>query len=303
MKKTANPLLPITLKKGSTIGLAPLAGPFMDEPYQQGITILRDHGFQVKTLQTTSPSHYLAGSDQERLTIFHELWKDPEVACVLAVRGGYGTIRLLDGLDFELIKKHPKPLIGFSDISGFANVISQQTGLITFHGPNLTTLSQCDKDSVHSFFHTLTRMVPFEIKGDVEILRNGTAQGILGGGNLSTINHLLGTPYELDFKDKIVILEDINEAPYAVDRLFYQLYLAGKMKKLAGLILGNFSKCGEIDQLWQMVLDLLRDTSYPIWGNFPVGHEEDNIIWPIGGKAKMDSGNGVLSYVEQIMMK
>ncbi len=303
MQETANSPLPISLKKGDTIGLAPLAGPFQAEPYQQGITILRDHGFKVKTLQTAKPSRYLAGSDEERLAIFHELWKDEEIAGILAIRGGYGTIRLLDGLDFELIRNYPKPLIGFSDISGFANVITNQTGLTTFHGPNLTTLCQCDKDSIYSFFHTLTRMVPFEIKGNIEIVRSGNGKGRLAGGNLSTLNHLLGTPYEPDFSEKILILEDINEAPYAVDRLFYQLYLAGKLKNLAGLILGDFGQCGVIEDIWQMTLDLLHDSNYPIWGNFPVGHGEQNMIWAIGGMAQMDSGNGVLTFVEQIMSK
>lgn len=303
MPKTAKTLVPVTLKKGDTIGLAPLAGPFMAEPYQQGITILREHGFKVKVLQPAKPSPYLAGSDEERLDIFHKLWKDEEVACVLAIRGGYGTIRLLAGLDFELIRQYPKPLIGFSDISGFANIITQKTGLTTFHGPNLTTLCTCNKESLHSFFHTLTRMVPFEIKANIEVVRDGNGVGQLAGGNLTTLNHLMGTPYSPDFTGKILILEDINEAPYAIDRLFYQLYLAGKLQGLAGLILGEFSQCGAIEDIWQMVLDLLQDTSYPIWGNFPVGHGKYNLTWPIGAVAKMDSNHTVLSYVEQVMRK
>jgi muramoyltetrapeptide carboxypeptidase len=146
-------------------------------------------------------------------------------------------------------------------------------------------------------------MVPFEIKGSVEILRSGTAQGALAGGNLATINHLLGTPFELNFDNKILILEDINEAPYAIDRLIYQLYLAGKFKHLKGLILGDFSDCGDIETIWQMILDLLTNTTYPIWGNFPVGHQKQNILYPVGGIAQMDSTNGVLSYHERVMVK
>lgn len=303
MPETVKSLKPVALKRGDTIGLAPLAGPFQEEPYQRGVTILRDHGFKVKILQASHPTPYLAGTDHERLTIFHELWKDPEIACILAVRGGYGTMRLLADLDFELIRNHPKPLIGFSDISGLANVIHQRTGLTTFHGPNLTTLCQCDKNSLHSFFHTLTSMVPPEIKADIEVLRSGSSVGLLAGGNLTTINHLLGTPFELDFAEKILVLEDLNEAPYAIDRLFYQLYLAEKFHNLSGLILGNFSKCGPKENIWQMVLDLLKDTDYPIWGNFPVGHKKQNTLWPVGGMARMDSESGHLSYPDQIMLK
>ncbi len=303
MNETVSALLPRTLKRGDTIGLAPLAGPFQAAPYAKGISILRDHGFTVKTLHTATPHPYLAGSDAERLDIFHELWRDPEVAGILAVRGGYGTMRILDGIDLELIRTQPKPLIGFSDICGFCNVITEKTGLITFHGPNLTTLDLCNKESLDYFFHTLTRMTPFELKGGIEILRSGQGKGVLTGGNLATLNHLLGTPFDLDFDHKILILEDLNEAPYAVDRLFYQLFLAGKLQHLQGLILGDFSQCGGIEDIWKMVLDLLKDTAFPIWGNFPVGHGAQNRIWPIGGMAKMDSGTGLLSYPEQVMMK
>jgi muramoyltetrapeptide carboxypeptidase len=302
IKETADPLLPAILKKGAVIGLAPLAGPFRDEPYEQGITLLRDHGFTVKTLKPTTSHSYLAGSDEERIAIFHELWKDPDVTGILAIRGGYGTMRLLNHIDFDLIRTHPKPLIGFSDISVFNNVLTEHTGLITFHGPNLTTLGQCDKESLQHFFQSLTRMTPFEVKSPVEVLRNGQAEGRLAGGNLTSMNHLLGTPFELSFDDKILILEDLNEPPYALDRLFYQLFLAGKFDKLQGLILGNFSDCGAIEDLWDMVLHLLNETSFPIWGNFPVGHAEQNRIWPIGAMAKMDSSTRTLSYPEQVMM-
>lgn len=304
MPKTVETIQPILLKKGATIGLAPLAGPFKEELYQQGITILHDHGFSVKIVQSLTPKPYLAGTDHERLSVFHELWKDPEVDAILAIRGGYGTMRILADLDFELIRTHPKPLIGFSDISGLANVIQQKTGLTTFHGPNLTTLGQCDKESLHSFCHTLSRMVPFEIKqATIEILRNGTAHGRLAGGNLTTISHLLGTPFELDFTDRILVLEDVAEPPYAVDRLLYQLHLAGKLDNLRGLILGQFSRCGAIEDIWQMVLDLIPNKQYPIWGNFPVGHDEQNLLWPIGGLASMDSGSGILSYGEAVLVK
>lgn len=301
MHKTSKVKRPSSLKRGDTIGLAPLAGPYSEPAYQRGISILRDYGFKVKMLQSPEQQSYLAGSDKVRLDIFQELWKDTEVAAILAIRGGYGTMRLLQNLDFSLLQDHPKPLIGFSDISGFCNVITQETGLITFHGPNLTTLDQCDRESIHSFFHSLTRSTPFEIKADIEVLRNGCAEGILAGGNLSTITHLQGTPYDLHFEDKILIVEDINEAPYAVDRLFYQLYLSGKLHKLAGLIIGQFSNCGAIETIWRMILDLVTDTTYPIWGNFPVGHEQQNRIWPIGAKAKMDSSKAQLTFTQQVM--
>ncbi len=298
MNAIANsPLLPPALKAKDVIGLAPLAGPHQDEDFHKGAAILREFGFQTKTLNTGTPLPFLAGSDQERLEIFHALWKDPEVKAIMAIRGGYGTMRLLEQLDYGLIRKTPKTLIGFSDISALLNVITAKTGLITFHGPNLTTLARSDKHSLEMMVQGLTQPLPPLLKpGNLEIVRAGKAKGVLVGGNLATLTHLLATPYHPQWQDKILFLEDVGEAPYRIDRLLTQLSLAGSLNSLGALILGDFKDCGDQEVIWQRIADLTEGTDIPIWGNFPVGHGQRNLTLPIGSEVMLDSGTGSLSW-------
>ncbi len=291
-------LLPPALKAKDVIGLAPLAGPHQEEDFHKGVAILRDLGFQTKTLTPRTPLPFLAGSDQERLAIFHGLWQDPEVKAIMAIRGGYGTLRLLDQLDYNIPRKNPKILIGFSDISALLNVITAETGLITFHGPNLTTLARSDKLSLEMMIQTLTQPTPPPITANnLEVIRPGRAKGMLVGGNLATLTHLLATPFQPLWQDKVVFLEDVGEAPYRLDRLLTQLSLAGSLRDISGLILGTFTGCGDQEMIWQRLIDLTRDEGLPIWGNFPVGHGQENLSLPIGSQVMMDSDTATLSWL------
>lgn len=298
MNATVNrPIRPPALKAKDVIGLAPLAGPHMEEDFHKGAAILHELGFQTKTLTPRTSLPFLAGSDQERLEIFHGLWKDPEVKAIMAIRGGYGTLRLLDLLEYDIFRETPKTLIGFSDISAFLNVITEKTGLITFHGPNLTTLARSDKYSLEVMIQNLTLPLPPPLKaGNLEVIRAGKAQGVLAGGNLATLTHLLGTPFQPRWQDKILFLEDVGEAPYRIDRLLTQLALAGSLKSIGGLILGGFSNCGDEETIWQRVAELTYDENIPVWGNFPVGHGQQNLALPIGSEVVMDSQAGTLSW-------
>jgi muramoyltetrapeptide carboxypeptidase len=298
MNATVNsPLLPPALKAKDVIGLAPLAGPHQEEDFHKGTAILREFGFQTRTLLPGSALPFLAGSDQERLEIFHELWKDPEIKAIMAIRGGYGTLRLLGQLDYDIIRETPKILIGFSDISALLNVITAKTGLITFHGPNLTTLARSDKHSLEMMLQSLTQPIPPALKPrSLEIIRPGTAKGLLAGGNLATMTHLLATPFQPRWQGSILFLEDVGEASYRIDRFLTQLSLAGLLSNLGGLILGGFTECGDQEMIWQRVAELTKNENIPIWGNFPVGHGQQNVTMPIGSQVLMDSDTGTLSW-------
>jgi muramoyltetrapeptide carboxypeptidase len=301
MKKTTNPpsvpLLPPGLKKGDTIGLAPLAGPWDDQKFSAGIRFLTDLGFKIRLPPDSAQSFpYLAGSDQYRLDCFHELWRDPEISAIMAVRGGYGCLRLIDAIDLELIKKHPKILVGFSDVTVLLNGLYRHTGLITFHGPMLTTLAGTDKESMEKFLLCLTRQEPPALRPDrLKILRRGTARGRLLGGNLTILSHLIGTSYEPSLTDSILFIEDIGEQPYRIDRMLTQLKLAGRFEGIRGLIVGDFTNCGDTELIWNRILELFGD-QIPIWSNFPVGHGEQNIILPLGIEVEMDSESGSLLF-------
>ncbi len=299
MNATLKPILAAPLKKGDTIGIIAPAGPVRNEnDFSAGLKILADLGFKTRyRSDILRHDDYLAGTDQERLAELHELWRDPEVQAILAVRGGYGCLRLLPDLDFALIRQQPKILIGFSDLTVLLSAIRQKTGLITFHGPMLTTLARSDRDSQEAFFDLLTGRTRPEIKSKgLEILRGGQAQGNLLPGNLTSLVHLLGTPWEPQWRDAILVLEDIGEAPYRIDRLLTHLWAAGRLEQIAGLILGDFDQCGEKEIIWQRALDLLAHHPIPIWANFPCGHGSRNRILPLGAEVQLDSAAGRLVF-------
>ncbi|RJX33645.1 MAG: LD-carboxypeptidase [Desulfurivibrio sp.] len=291
-------LLPLSLQKGDTIGLVAPAGPFDEEEFARGVQILDQYGFKLRIPRELATRHnYLAGQDRHRAAIFHEIWRDPEVKAVLAVRGGYGSLRILPAIDYQLLRLQPKILIGFSDITALHCAIFQQTGLVTFHGPMVTTLAKSDRESLLSFFDTITSGSCRPITDQaLEILKPGRAAGRLSGGNLTTLVHLLATPFEVSWRDRIVLLEDVGEAPYRIDRMLTQLKMAGRFAGIRGLILGSFTNCGEREMIWARVLELFNEEDLPIWGNFPSGHGNRNMIVPLGSEAVMDSAAATLSF-------
>ena len=296
-------IYPPPINKGDTIGLVAPAGSLISKDnFSSGLKILEQQGFQVKYNKSILLSKgYLAGSDQDRAEEFNRLWSDPEVKALLAVRGGYGCLRMLDLIDMKQIRRTPKILIGFSDLTVLLNAIHQKTGMVTFHGPVVTTLASIDKKSEKSFFNVLSGKTPDEIKpSGLKIIKDGNAKGILLGGNLTTLVHMIGTPYEIPWEKAILFLEDIGELPYRLDRLLTHLDKAKRLHKIKGLILGTFTdeERKEKSQLQKtvrtIILGLLKNKKIPIWENFPVGHSRRNMILPVGIKVHMDSSTGKL---------
>ena len=297
-------LRPPLIHKGDTVGLAAPAGPLKEEVLRQGLQLLWDCGLKVKYApDICRHDNYLAGSDQRRLEELHQLWDDDEVKAILAVRGGYGCARLLGRLDFDLIRRKPKALIGFSDLTILVNVIHQQTGLVTFHGPMLSTLARDGRPALEAMLNELAVQGRQEltIKG-LEVLRPGQAEGPLIGGNLTCLCQLLATPYEPAWAGTILLLEDINEPAYRVDRLLTQLSLAGHLDRVAGVILGDFldselHSINDLELVWRRVLEL-TDERTPVWANFPAGHGPRNILLPVGLTVRLDSSSGVLRLLD-----
>lgn len=296
MNKTL-PLLASRLEKGDTIAVVAPAGPVLKEAdFTAGVRLLREAGFEVRfSREIMRREGYLAGSDQERVKELHELWADPEVKALIAARGGYGCLRLLPLLELDLIRRHPKIFVGFSDISVLHAAIGGETGLVTFHGPMLTTLAKSDRPSLDAFFEMLTGRHPETIKpAGLEVLKSGNTCGRLVGGNLASLVHLVGTPWEQPWAGAVLFLEDVCEAPYRIDRMLTHLHAAGRFAGLAGLILGTFEGCGDPEPIWQRLTELFADESFPVWANFPAGHSLNNHILPLGLPVMMDSAKGVL---------
>lgn len=299
-------VMPPRLRRGDTIGLLCPAGPVRDaQRLRAGIDLIEAMGFTVKVRGPHTPGDgYLADGDEQRAHHLHALWNDDEVRAIMAIRGGYGCLRMVERLDWELFGRRPKFLVGFSDVTVLLNTLAERVGLVAIHGPMASTLAKSGEEGAASLFGLLTGTFEEQIRPKgVEVLRGGTGRGRLAGGNLTTLVHLLATPWEIGWEGIILVLEDTNEPMYRLDRMLTQLALAGRLERLAGLVLGEFDSGGDDlvnlrlqEALWSRVLDL-APPGFPIWARFPVGHRQRNLALPIGMEAIMDSGGATLRLV------
>jgi muramoyltetrapeptide carboxypeptidase len=292
-------VLPPRLQAGDRIGIAAPASPFESDTFNLGIEMLKRLGFEPVVPQGVfEKEDYLAGSDEHRADQLNALFADDTIRGIICARGGYGSLRILSKVNFKLIQKHPKVLIGFSDISTLLSAISQQSGLVTFHGPMVTTLASAEEATRQGFLSAISGEAPLTINAKKPvILQSGQGTGPVAGGNLTTLCHLLGTPFEPIWKGHILFLEDINEALYRIDRMLTQLKLAGCLEGLTGVVLGSFKDCGEPDAVYRLIMDLFDPDGPPIIGGFDFGHGlVDNLTLPVGLVATLDTHRGCLEY-------
>lgn len=291
--------------KGDRIALVATGSPFEKEDFDKGVQLLVSLGFEVKHHPLLFERNgYLAGSDEHRARLFTGALIDDEVQAVLCVRGGYGTLRMLSHIDASLFKTHPKIILGFSDVTALLNFAFDSSGLITFHGPMLTGLPGLSDDGLRRFLDFLTKESSLIIAPSRrEIIQKGRAQGRLMGGNLTTLVHLIDTPYEPSWEGRILFVEECGEKLYRIDRLFTHLKLAGRLSKLAGLVLGQFTDGVEPEEVWEFAYQNLRDLDIPIVAGFPFGHGKENMAVPIGAMFKLDGYEGVLELAEPCLQQ
>nr|WP_028782747.1 LD-carboxypeptidase [Thalassobacillus devorans] len=295
-------LLPNRLHKGDKIGvIAPASPPNIDQMYQ-AVPFIESLGLEVVVGDHVKDVHgYLAGRDEDRLADVHDMFRNPEIKGIFCAGGGYGTGRIAGKIDYELIKENPKPFWGYSDITFLHTAIRQQTGLVTFHGPMLS--SDIGKDDFHEqskdLFHQLftpTNLNYTTAYSELMIISEGIASGELVGGNLSLLVSTLRTPYELDTKGKLLLIEDIDEEPYRIDGMLNQLKLSGKLDEAAGILVGDFknvepSKRKESLSLSQVLNEYLSDLNKPVIAGFKIGHCQPHFAVPLGVQAEMSTKN------------
>ncbi|HEX2955086.1 MAG TPA: LD-carboxypeptidase [Bacillota bacterium] len=299
------------LQKGDTIGIVAPAGYSAADKINAALLNLHTLGYNVKVGEGARRRwHGYAGTDTERAREINDFFRDDEVAAILCLRGGYGSIRLLQNVDYRTVRCNPKIFMGYSDITALHLAINQLSELITFHGPMLASnFVEMDHETLASFERTLTG-------GDLPEIRNpedsplmtlipGSAEGILIGGNLTTFVSLIGTPYAPDFNNKILFIEEIGEAAYRIDRMLSQLKLAGLFKNVQGIILGDFNDCGPSSPhdmtLPEVFQDRLGDLGIPIIYNFKSGHCSPMMTLPFGAKAKINGDNATIQILERVV--
>ncbi|MED4812614.1 LD-carboxypeptidase [Bacillus atrophaeus] len=297
---------PPALKKGDTVGVIAPASPPDPEKLKTALLFLEELGLQVKIGEALKNQHgYLAGRDEERLSDLHEMFKDQNVKAVLCACGGFGTGRIAQDIDYDIIRSNPKIFWGYSDITYLHTAINQNTGLITFHGPMLSSdighedVDPLTKASYHQLFEE-TECTYTEDISPLRVLTPGKAEGRLAGGNLSLLTATLGTPFEIDTKGKLLFIEDVDEEPYQIDRMLNHLKMAGKFEDAAGILVCDFHNCVPVKReksltLEQVIEDYITKAGKPALMGFKIGHCSPSIAVPVGAHAVMDTAAKTLT--------
>lgn len=313
------------LVKGDTVGIVAPASPLeneseIDYTYQW----LKKIGLKYKVGKHLFDSYSdFAGSDENRIADFNAMWADPEVKAVMPMRGGNGAARLLNGIDYDLIAKNPKIIVGYSDITSFLIAIHQKTGLVTFHGPMMGGFFE-GSYTYHNYLKAVMGNKPLGLITDKEekelwnpegpptrhIIAKGKARGRLTGGCMTLIRQLMGTPYEIETEGKILFLEDLDAEPHEIDRMLYQLHLAGKLQKAAGIVVGECTNCrpGSSGRnsfplnfsLDRILEERLRDLGIPVIYGLRFGHSKEKFTIPLGVMASLEAtDSGVRFKIEE----
>jgi len=305
-------ILPPKLKSGDTIGVsAPAGGIKSQSELDDFRKVLKELGFKVKFSKNCQKKFgYFSGTDEERASDFMDLMQDEEVNGIFFLRGGWGCARILSLLDFDSIKKHPKVIMGFSDITTLLNAITTKTGLVTFHGPGgNSTWNAYSVDYIKHLLINGESIKYSNISSDSKIstYSSGTATGELFGGNLSVLCSLIGTDFLPDWKNKILFLEDVREEPYSIDRMLTQLKLAGVFKDVNGIILGNFRKCTAEEPDRSFTLEEVFEQhfsalSIPVFYGAQIGHVRNKFTVPVGVEVEMNADEGRFNLLQPAVL-
>lgn len=293
---------PFRLKPGDTVAVVATSGRVAPERLVAGIDVLREWGLEVRGPAEPDPAlPWLAGSDEQRAAELTAAWTDPDVRAVIATRGGFGSQRLLDRLDWAALEAAgPKIFVGFSDLTALHQAAASRLGLATVHGPHAASLSDRD-DTTRDGLRTLL----FDGKApDVDGLGTivpGQADGTLLGGNMAMLASSLGTRFVHPADGAIVVLEDIGEAPYRLDRALTHLLRAGWFDGVQGIVLGEFTKCGDPEQVDALFRARLAPLGVPVVSGAAIGHGDTNLAITLGTRARLDADAGRLEFLESAL--
>lgn len=312
-----NILRPRMLNKGDLIGLiAPASAVADSTKTEKAVRYFESLGYRVATGKNVGKVHgYLAGTDDERLADFHAMFSDKRVKAILALRGGYGTPRLLPLLNYPLIARNPKILCGFSDMTALQLALWTKCRLVTFHGPMAAVdfANEIDPFTEEMFWQTIAssaKQEPIQFSDNVtaHLSRTKIARGRLLGGNLSLVAAMLGTQYQPDFRNSLLFLEEITEEPYRVDRMLMHLRNAAVLSKANGLLLGQFTDCKPADPTKpslttdQVLDEIVARFKKPALRGLPFGHTTRKMTLPIGVRAELDTRNRSLRFLEPALL-
>lgn len=289
---------PLRLRPRDVVRVIAPAGPFDRPSFEAGLALLAERYRPLYSEDLFDSHRYLAGTDARRRAELEGALRDRESRALFCARGGYGAMRLLPDVQFE--RADSTVLVGFSDITAL-HLALQRLGKVSVHGPVLTQLGKQPADVVERLFRLLeSSEAPPPLQGDATYVP-GVAEGRLVGGNLAVLTRLLGTPYLPSFAGCVLLLEDVGERPYRLDRMWTHLKLAGAFTGVKGIVLGGFTLCEEKDADYtsaDVLRGLAEETGLPCAAGFPVGHGELNYPVPLGTRVRLDASEARLTFLE-----
>ena len=295
------------LPAGGVIGLIAPAGP-AELDLQLATQWMHARGYQLRVFPGVwEKESYLAGSDTVRLRDLHNAFADDSIDAIFCLRGGYGCSRFLEDIDFELLRRHPKPFVGYSDITALHLAITRYAGFVTFHGAMLKAdlLNNKQQPTESSLMRMLRGQQPALLEHPaaypLTTLTPGSASGRLLGGNLSMICAAMGTAFELDAQGIILFIEDVNEPLYRVDRLLNHLRLAGKLGQLRGVLVGDFAGV-DVQALERLLKQEVGPLNIPVLAGWRSGHCDPNITLPMGAQVRLDADNQQLLLEQDVVL-
>jgi muramoyltetrapeptide carboxypeptidase len=308
------PIIPPYLKKGDLIGITSPAGYITHPEILPAVRLMESWGYRIRVGKTIGRRDAtFGGTDSERLSDMQQLLNDREIKAIMCARGGYGSVRIVDHLKWDLFREHPKWMIGFSDITVLHSHIQRNLGIASIHSKMCNSFPEtwekadsAQKETIESIRKALSGE-PMEYSFAANPgNRQGTATGILVGGNLKTLETLAGSDSDLHTDRKILFVEDTGEYLYSIDRMFWNLQRTGKLQHLAGLIIGGF-KIKQDDpgeefgkNLQQIVMEKVKNYKYPVCFDFPVGHQRDNFALKCGAPHKLIVQTGACTLTDKI---
>ncbi len=296
-------LYPVNLNKGDKVAVLSPSSHAEEEYIEPGIKWLKDAGYEpIITRNLYKRDRFLGGRDVERARDLMDCFRDDEIKAIFTARGGYGSMRVLDKLDYEVIKNNPKAIIGFSDTTALHMGLNAKTGLVGYSGVSLGFDFSINKGITKNNHESLFRLLEhksFEAKGG-RCQVEGKTKGRLIGGCLTVFNALVETEYCPDFKDAILLIEDVDEEPYAIDRMLHHLKFLGVFDKVKGIVFGAFTDCVSKDlhdgTIEHVLDDICGDIKIPVIRDFPYGHIKERFSLPIGAVVELDATNTILKH-------
>lgn len=299
---------PRALTPGAHIAVIAPSGPSERARIELAARRIEERGYRVSIAPNVAERHrgYLAGSDDVRLAELNRVLRDDSVDAIFCARGGYGAMRILDGIDYDAMRRNPRPLVGFSDVTALHQAMAVHAGVASFHGPmlNLDFHDGLSSQTDAWLWSLLSGESPNEYELEPsQVLWEGEAEGVLFGGCLSLTTALSGTPYDFWIEDGIWFWEDVDEAIYRLDRMLTTLRLSGRFRRIRGVVIGKLKGCGDEAELTALLSEFFASSGIPVVRDLPFGHYGDNLLMPIGAPVRLSTRSRRLTVTQPVVRR